>query len=142
MFFLTNGQMFYIRRQLAGGTLITPRMWACEMCLWVDWVHQGSIRAGTNCLLMTLDARRFQVVASEFQQPSFYPAMYANVIHHILQTQTEVDDVNYGELDVGRVAAKIFPKHLLRARWGAFCNRYQSRFLLTESLAVARSSGG
>jgi len=114
MFFVTNGKLLYIRQHAARATLIIPRMWACEMSLWVDWVHQGSIRAGTNSLLMTLDAKKFQAVATEFQQPGFFPAMYANVVHDILQTHTGIDDVNYGEVDLGRVTARIFPTHLSR----------------------------
>jgi len=74
MFFLTNGTCFYKRKALKSSRKrvlkVEKRAWFCEGVLWVNWMHQGTMRALVESEMEALDGHKFCEVTT--QQPEVF----------------------------------------------------------------------
>uniref|UniRef100_A0A7S0B6R0 Ion transport domain-containing protein n=1 Tax=Pyrodinium bahamense TaxID=73915 RepID=A0A7S0B6R0_9DINO len=61
MYFVVSGTLAYYLNALPPHSLVAGE-WACEVVLWIPWVHRGSLCAETFTELVTLDAAAFQKI--------------------------------------------------------------------------------
>lgn len=91
-------------------------MWVCEPVLWMPWVHEGTLRAASNCTVMALSAEKFREFAQKYRRTP-YPAKYAiELTYRMNQAHTigsDIDDL-LGCIDVKEVATKAFPRLLVK----------------------------
>eukprot|EP00927_Polykrikos_kofoidii_P000858 TRINITY_DN10325_c1_g1_i4.p1 TRINITY_DN10325_c1_g1~~TRINITY_DN10325_c1_g1_i4.p1 ORF type:complete len:799 (+),score=125.81 TRINITY_DN10325_c1_g1_i4:64-2460(+) len=73
MYFPYQGEFEYRKgsNPYSSDQKILPRTWLAEPCLWTeDWVHFGTlIAASEHCVMMALDAVKFQDIMSTFGSP-------------------------------------------------------------------------
>ena len=76
MFFVLQGSLSYVSPD-SGTEIVTAGMWISEAELWAtNWIHQGTLRAVTDCRLTALNATTFQELVSAF--PSPHAGVYAD----------------------------------------------------------------
>eukprot|EP00747_Dinoflagellata_sp_TGD_P152118 gnl/TRDRNA2_/TRDRNA2_177268_c13_seq1.p1 gnl/TRDRNA2_/TRDRNA2_177268_c13~~gnl/TRDRNA2_/TRDRNA2_177268_c13_seq1.p1 ORF type:complete len:248 (-),score=23.74 gnl/TRDRNA2_/TRDRNA2_177268_c13_seq1:178-921(-) len=120
MFFNVSGHLIYMKQSEQDGWDVDEGTWACELTLWVPWVHVGSLRAADHCNILALDVQTFHKVATEFHGPVFHPAIYAR---HVVQymnyalsrgslmgdDEHTIDDITFGSFPTYRVLMEVFP---------------------------------
>jgi len=118
MFFVVRGAFTYQQDRQAPARLKRGD-WACEPTLWTRWIHCGTLRAVSDCTLMSLDAERFAEIASPF--PSNHASTYAEAFVESLNDSDGrvLTDLRTSEVEVGALAA--FPEFITDAEglWGA-----------------------
>jgi len=129
MFFSVNGGMVYERWMATQGshddsscTAILPENlvefsvgvgdWLCELAMWMRWEHLGTLIAGSHgSSVLALYAAAFTKIATDFRGQTWYPALYAQAVVSAINELADVrhlDDLNYGDLDIGSVAFSVF----------------------------------
>jgi hypothetical protein len=58
--------------------------WCCENVLWIQWLHQGYLRASIDVQMVTLDADVFQDMSQKCLDPGFPVHVYAQTHVHKL----------------------------------------------------------
>lgn len=107
MFLVGRGSLEYVQHQASTDghaeqttVYVHASNWLSEAVLWTDWTHHGTLRATSECQLLTLDAMKFQSIVSKF--PTNNVKIYAEEFVKMLST------TNYMDLtDVGVVRAEI-----------------------------------
>lgn len=76
MYIVGNGQLEY--SQITGVKATVERAhWVSEACLWVHWVHCGTLVCSEDSQIGLLDAKEFQSIVGQFQHIGFDPREYA-----------------------------------------------------------------
>jgi len=74
MFFVTSGRMVYVRCT-ESQQRVQARQWVAEAVLWTRWAHRGTLRALTECRLLSMDAQHVASIMSTF--PTCHGLNYA-----------------------------------------------------------------
>lgn len=117
-YFVVMGSLLYMKSSSEDVVRLWKDEWACEMALWVRWLHLGDLRATEHCHIMNLNVKTFHEVAAEHQEPEFYPAKYAIEVVKMLSGSTmdltkstePIDDISYGALNIHRLLMTVFPR--------------------------------
>jgi len=109
MFFVLSGRLLYIREG-ADASSLAQGQWAAEPALWTKWVHQGVLKAVTDCSLLCLDREQFCHVAHTFRTQDFYPAEYAMEYVDCLNTldKGSLTDIHDRSVDIDEILRKVF----------------------------------
>merc|ERR1740123_1276591 len=93
MYFLTSGTCFYRRKASKVGkraSTVQKKTWFCEGALWVNWLHQGTMRALVESEMEALDTQKFCEVTT--QQPEVYELAEERALEFLAMLQ------KYGQL--------------------------------------------
>lgn len=106
MFFVCSGNFEYY--PITGKEVLVQKDdWVSEACLWIPWMHRGSLRANVDCRLCELDAKSFQEIVGQFEHSQFDPKSYAAFFAASLnQHEGEVTDLTRTPI-LGKRASRI-----------------------------------
>eukprot|EP00929_Paragymnodinium_shiwhaense_P024560 TRINITY_DN1506_c1_g2_i5.p1 TRINITY_DN1506_c1_g2~~TRINITY_DN1506_c1_g2_i5.p1 ORF type:complete len:1166 (-),score=265.66 TRINITY_DN1506_c1_g2_i5:49-3546(-) len=110
VFFVVNGELMYIWAGDPSMRAVGCKNWISEAVLWVhSWIHMGTLRAETNCRLMTINALKFQEILGTF--PSMEPVKYANRFTQFVNDQAPNERSDVGEYTqkLGGICENLFP---------------------------------
>lgn len=83
MFFLTTGTLYYRRASILKCGQLTTNVerngWCVEAVLWMPWNHHGTMRALTECDVMTLSSKQFRNVTVQYPHTLREAARYAQI---------------------------------------------------------------
>jgi len=100
MYVILSGDLEYLAElQSAVFRKVASSEYACEMCLWCQWEHQGRLAAVTTCEIVEVDAKQFRSLASgtmSFESWKKYAQQY-------VQCLTQVIDDDFIPSDLWRV---------------------------------------
>eukprot|EP00747_Dinoflagellata_sp_TGD_P103243 gnl/TRDRNA2_/TRDRNA2_168904_c0_seq1.p1 gnl/TRDRNA2_/TRDRNA2_168904_c0~~gnl/TRDRNA2_/TRDRNA2_168904_c0_seq1.p1 ORF type:complete len:376 (-),score=40.79 gnl/TRDRNA2_/TRDRNA2_168904_c0_seq1:89-1216(-) len=115
MYFVLQGTLLYMQEGVTRHVTVTAGMWISEPELWTsNWIHQGTLRALTECRLAALDARKFQELISTF--PSNHAILYADAFVHMLNdTAAEITDIGSMQT-VEKLMELAFPQEFARSK--------------------------
>ncbi|CAE8648066.1 unnamed protein product [Polarella glacialis] len=113
MFVVANGRLNYYRmNELDHGysnsvpEVLREGDWAAEQVLWTNWTHRGMLRAKTDCVIITLQARSFHSITQNFQSNLFYPILYGQAFVQKLNATLpdELTDLEDKDMNIRRMA--------------------------------------
>ncbi|CAE8648067.1 unnamed protein product, partial [Polarella glacialis] len=113
MFVVANGRLNYYRMNelVHGYSNSVPEVlregdWAAEQVLWTNWTHRGMLRAKTDCVIITLQARSFHSITQNFQSNLFYPIRYGQAFVQRLNATLpdELTDLEDKDMNIRRMA--------------------------------------
>jgi hypothetical protein len=132
MYLVVKGKLLYVqehyqdatfRSEAERKTIVEKQDWLSEAVLWTEWTHVGTLKAGVDVQLLTLDAQKFLNVAVKF--PSLEVKTYATGFIELLHASkmTDLTDVsNNRDIQVDLLAGRSFPDG----------NAYQGSFFRTS----------
>jgi len=120
MFFMTgDGSLQYLRELTSQEGSQNPSEcdagkvkkggWAGEPVLWTNWMHRGSLRAESDCILLAVDAVRFQRIISPF--PTQHAAIYGDAFVENLNAASHRELTDLKTTDQHFCVASAFPSN-------------------------------
>lgn len=101
MLFVVNGHLSYYRLSEPAIEAVTGTQSVSEAVLWTKWKHRGTLMAASNCLLLALDADKFQMIVLQSRSagPNFCPAVYAREFVACLNDMEQQDISDLMDID-------------------------------------------
>lgn len=84
--------------------------WACDAALWTAWTTCGTVRAKTQCTVLTLTAEDFHNIVSQYKDvvPSLQSFGRRFVKYLNSKEPSDLTDLNDVECDLGEMAREAF----------------------------------
>eukprot|EP00928_Gymnodinium_smaydae_P098547 TRINITY_DN9188_c0_g2_i1.p1 TRINITY_DN9188_c0_g2~~TRINITY_DN9188_c0_g2_i1.p1 ORF type:complete len:582 (-),score=126.01 TRINITY_DN9188_c0_g2_i1:66-1604(-) len=118
MMIVSSGQLRYFR--IGTGQMITLQThdWMCEQALWMSWAYKGNAQSLRECLLVTIDSRKFgEVIEGDpmtWKMMAKYAKKYVTELNR--KDRFEISDVEIGEEGRDRVRKRIHDAARTRVR--------------------------
>lgn len=92
--------------------IVRAGQWLCEVSLWVNWSHVGTLHASTFAEILCVSTEKFAAITKTHQTCHYMCSRYATQYVETLNTMgfTEVNDVCMGPEQVDTVLAGAFPE--------------------------------
>lgn len=113
--------------------------WASEGSLWTPWCHKGSMFAKADCILLILDAKKFQDIAVGFRNDTEFCQNYGQgFLRHLNSMDPdEATDLEDPEMDIEWVVMRACPQTAqVGGLAGKIMRAYKSSRLMGNSLRL------
>ena len=97
MYFIDTGSLAYLASKVLQWSdparkivLLSTGRCVSEACLWMSWVHRGSMMAVVECTVGTLDAKKFEEVSASY--PAVLPMCQRHALHFLADMIAAIED--------------------------------------------------
>lgn len=124
MYILVSGTLKYWQGSFKPRWM-RPGMWAAEANLWTSWLHQGYLRASTECNIVALGTKGFTdcdahfalALADRRSHASKYAFAFVNEMNSCIHRGDLLTDLDCEELDVHTLCRTVFEDDNDIPRW-------------------------